>query len=164
MPPVKKVLVINDKLEIVKEYHSIKIAAMREGVNYNTFVHYISEGEPRHGVLYVMKEVWDTFNDREKEGMYRPTPDNPRPFVRKYKKSDSHVHVVNHTLPYSMAHNVICITPCPFLTEKSESDRPKVGSVNCTKCRYFVDRKKESLQVLCGFNRDGIKGMFNTKQ
>lgn len=160
MAPSKKVLVINEKLEVVTEHNSIKIAAIREKFNYHTFVYYISKGQVKNGVLYVMKNVWESLSDKEKEAMLRPSPDQPRPVIVKPRKSDTHSKVANHTLTYDLIGSSICTTPCPFLANKCDSEKPKVGSVNCNRCRYFVSKDKDRRQVKCGYNKTGIKGII----
>lgn len=154
--PKKNVLLINADLEIVETYPSVKDAARVANQNYNTFVYHTSRLVPEDGMLYVMEYIWESFSDDEKEAIFRPSTENPGPKLESYKRSIKRKNEVNHVIPYDVLYNSICTTPCPFLTDKGEEDRPKVGSANCNKCRFFIHKDKASHVVLCGFNKFGI--------
>ena len=154
---------VNIDGEIIREYKNMREAADDTNWSANTLYYRSRRCMPSpDGLLYIRKDkIQELLKNNSMSDFFEGTRLDYIEHTDKHKHRSKEHHIV----PYETQHNVICITPCPFISEYDGEDRPKIGSSKCVRCRFFIDKDSVKKEVKCVFNRSGVKGIiFNKPQ
>jgi hypothetical protein len=155
------IVAVNIDGDIVREYKNMREAADDTEMPANTLYYRSRRCMPSpDGLLYIRKDKIEEL--LSKHDMYEFFEGVRLDYIEHTNKNmrRSKVH---HFVPYETQHNVICITPCPFISDYDGEERPKIGSSKCVKCRFFANKDSNKKIVECSFNRSGLKGIIYNK-
>lgn len=147
---------VNINGDIVVEYENFLEASKATGYNLNTLYWRSYKCKPsENGLVYLKRDSLESIIQKYnfKDLFTGVTILEEVPKRKTYMKKGN----VNHVIQYKTRFGVVCITPCPFISDYEGITRPKVGSQRCIQCACFVDKDQEQHFVKCSFNKSGFK-------
>lgn len=132
----RKILIKNEKGEVVQSFDSVKQAAQHFGISATTMSYRAKTDYTKDGFTTCYETNRMPLGSKKKwiPKNYRFQDDNTELDRDKYA-----------IVKYEVVHKRICITPCPF----KRAPKPLVGSASCLICSSFKGRNINSHEVAC---------------
>lgn len=134
----RQVLVKNEEGELLFTFPSINKCAEHFCVQVGTILYRISKGFSYDGMVF-------SFVDGDRREAVPKKPPKPKKIKRVMREEVELDRTKYKILPYEVKYKHICVTKCPFISEKTIF----IGSALCANCKSFRGRDRKTQEVAC---------------